>query len=97
MNSFRLKGYDSDWQPATRRMRADYRDLPPGDYTFQVRAVDRDLNYSETTQVRLSITSDPRIDALTDVTTVEEARNLSVTARHCVSFKSILEKLHPPI
>ena len=65
--TYRLKGYDSNWQPATRRMRAFYRDLPPGDYTFQVRAVDRDLNYSETAQVRLSITSDPRIDALTDV------------------------------
>ena len=43
---YRLKGYDPDWQPATRKMRAYYRDLPPGDYTFQVRAIDRDLNYS---------------------------------------------------
>ena len=64
---YRLKGYDSDWQPATREMRALYRDLPPGDYTFQVRAIDRDLNYSEVAQVRLSITADPRIEALTDV------------------------------
>ena len=63
----RLKGYDADWQPATRKMRAYYRDLPPGDYTFQVRAIDRDLNYSEVAEVRLSITSDPRIKALTDV------------------------------
>ena len=64
---YRLKGYDPDWQPATREMRAFYRDLPPGDYTFQVRAIDRDLNYSEIAQVRLSITSDPRIEAFTDV------------------------------
>ena len=47
---YRLKGYDPDWQPATREMRVYYRDLSPGDYTFQVRAVDRDLNYSEMAQ-----------------------------------------------
>ena len=35
---YRLKGYDADWQPATRRMRAHYEDVPLGDYTFQVRA-----------------------------------------------------------
>ena len=62
---YRLKGYDSDWQPATRRMRAYYRDLPPGDYTFQVRAIDRDLNYSEIAQVQISVEPNPRIEALT--------------------------------
>ena len=62
---YRLEGYDTDWQPATRRMRAFYRDLPPGDYTFQVRAIDRDLNYSEMAQVQISVESDPRIEALT--------------------------------
>jgi len=64
---YRLKGYDPDWQPATRKMRAFYRDLPPGDYTFQVRAIDRDLNYSEVAQARLSIASDPRIEAFTAI------------------------------
>ena len=62
---YRLNGYDPDWQPATRDMRAYYRDLPPGDYTFQVRAVDRDLNYSQMSQVQLSVEPDPRIEALT--------------------------------
>ncbi|MCY3683475.1 MAG: sigma 54-interacting transcriptional regulator [Gemmatimonadetes bacterium] len=62
---YRLKGYDHDWQPAIREMRVYYRDLPPGDYTFQVRAVDRDLNYSEMTQVQLVVEMDPRISALT--------------------------------
>ena len=62
---YRLKGYDSDWQPATRKMRAYYRDLPPGDYTFQVRAVDRDFNYSEIAQTRLAVEKNPRIEALT--------------------------------
>ncbi len=62
---YRLKGYDTNWQPATREMRAFYRDLPPGDYTFQVRAIDRDLNYSATAQVQISVESDLRTKALT--------------------------------
>ena len=62
---YRLMGHDPDWQPATRKMRAHYRDLPPGDYTFQVRAVDRDLNYSEIAQVQISVEPDLRIEALT--------------------------------
>ena len=62
---YQLKGHDPDWQPATREMRAYYRDLPPGDYTFQVRAIDRDLNYSEIAQVQISVEPDPHIEALT--------------------------------
>ena len=62
---YRLKGYDPDWLPATREVRAYYRDLPQGDYTFQVRAVDRDLNYSEMAQARLSVEPDLHIKALT--------------------------------
>ncbi|MYC14105.1 MAG: AAA domain-containing protein [Gemmatimonadetes bacterium] len=64
---YRLRGYDSDWQSATRKMRAHYQDLSPGDYTFQVRAIDRDLNYSEIAQVQLSVEKDPRISALTSI------------------------------
>ena len=60
----RLKGHDPNWQLPTRKTRAHYRDLPPGDYTFQVRAVDRDLNYSEIAQVQISVEEDPRIEGL---------------------------------
>ncbi len=52
---YRLQGYDADWCPATRELRACYQNLPPGDYTFQVRAIDRDFNYSETAQVPLAV------------------------------------------
>ena len=62
---YRLKDHDPDWQPATRDRRAYYRSLSPGDYTFEVRAVDRDLNYSPIAQARLSVQLDPRIEALT--------------------------------
>ena len=69
---YRLKGYDSDWQPATRKMRAHYRNLSPGDYTFQVRAIDRDLNYSEIAQVQISVEPDPLIEALTTLLDSQE-------------------------
>jgi serine phosphatase RsbU (regulator of sigma subunit)/ligand-binding sensor domain-containing protein len=43
---YQLEGYDDDWQ-VTRQERVVYGDLPIGDYLFQVKAVDRDLDYSE--------------------------------------------------
>ena len=43
---YRLEGYDEEWLQ-TRKNRVEYADLPVGEYTFQVKAVDRDLNYSE--------------------------------------------------
>ena len=61
---YRLQGYDPDWCPATRALRACYQNLPPGDYTFQVRAIDRDLNYSETAQAQLAVEPDSHIETL---------------------------------
>ncbi|NKB66343.1 MAG: SpoIIE family protein phosphatase [Candidatus Latescibacteria bacterium] len=43
---YRLQGVDSDWQQ-TRQERVQYGALPVGQYTFEVQAVDRMLNYSE--------------------------------------------------
>ncbi|MDE2697566.1 MAG: sigma 54-interacting transcriptional regulator [Gemmatimonadota bacterium] len=90
---YRLNGYDADWQLATRKMRAFYRDLPPGDYTFQVRAIDRDLNYSEIAQTRLSITADPRIEALTDVINRRESQKFIGHSAALRQFQSNLEKI----
>jgi len=92
---YRLKGYDPDWQPATRKMRAHYRDLPPGDYTFQVRAIDRDLNYSEIAQTRLSITSDPRIEAFTDVINRRGSQEFIGHSAALRQFQINLEKIAP--
>ena len=39
---YRLTGADADWR-TTRDTRVEYEDLPAGDYTFEVVAVDRDL------------------------------------------------------
>ena len=62
---YRLQGHDADWRVAYDG-RVEYQDLPLGDYTFQVQAVDRDLNYSEPAQVQLSIVPDPHRQALAE-------------------------------
>jgi phosphoserine phosphatase RsbU/P len=55
---YRLQGYDTDWQ-VTRDRQAVYRDLPLGDYTFEVKAVDRNLTYSvRPANIRLTIHPD---------------------------------------
>jgi len=43
---YRLNGYDKDWR-TTHQRRVEYQNLPRGNYTFEVVAVDRDLVYSE--------------------------------------------------
>jgi signal transduction histidine kinase/ligand-binding sensor domain-containing protein len=39
---YRLSGFDSDWQDAGTRRQASYTNLPPGDYTFQVVALNKE-------------------------------------------------------
>jgi len=51
---YRLKGRDPEWMPVYAG-RVAYEDLPVGEYTFQVKAVDRDLNYSEPARVWIAI------------------------------------------
>jgi len=53
-------GSDSDWSQATRERRVRYENLELGEYLFQVRAIDRDLNYSDVAQVKLTVVPDPR-------------------------------------
>ena len=43
---YRLAGHQDDWQ-VTRTTRVEFTDLPRGEYTFEVKAVDQDLNYSQ--------------------------------------------------
>ena len=63
---YRLEGVDSSWLSSRGERRAYYRDLPPGDYRFEVRAIDRDLHRSEAAQVRLRVVPDPRLQALAE-------------------------------
>lgn len=50
---YRLAGYE-DWHQTWQRQVA-YADLPVGTYTFEVQAVDQDLNYSVPAQVQLEV------------------------------------------
>ncbi|MEW6751948.1 MAG: two-component regulator propeller domain-containing protein [Candidatus Latescibacterota bacterium] len=60
----RLCGHQDEWQ-VTDQQRAEYQNLPVGEYCFQVRAVDRDLNESpEAALVQLSVIPDPVVDGL---------------------------------
>jgi len=43
---YRLRGIDDKWQ-LTENPQASYGRLPPGEYTFEVMAIDRDLSYSD--------------------------------------------------
>lgn len=45
--AYRLSGLDEDWQPITAETDAYYPALPPGTYTFQVKAMDRSGMWSE--------------------------------------------------
>ena len=59
---YRLIGVDAEWQ-STRASTVTYRDLAMGIYTFEVQAVDRDLNYSASVSVEVEVTADSRIQA----------------------------------
>ena len=60
----RLEGHDTDWRPVYAG-RVQYRDLPIGEYRFQVRAVDRDLNTSDTAEVAVTVEPDLLVESLT--------------------------------
>ena len=62
---YRLKGYDEDWQTTTAQ-RVEYQNVPGATFTFEVQAVDQDLNYSEPASVTLNVVPDPHIQVLAE-------------------------------
>jgi DNA-binding NtrC family response regulator len=62
----RLEGIDDDWRFVDSG-RVEYLNLPEGEYRFQVRAVDRDLNYSEPAAVQLIVEPDAIAESLSAV------------------------------
>ena len=61
----RLCGYDNSWSQ-TSAQSVEYVGLEAGEYRFELRAVDRDLNYSDTAQLEVTVTSDPRTVAINE-------------------------------
>ncbi len=44
---YRLLGYDRNWRSETTQRRATYTNLPPGSYTFEVKASNSDGMWTE--------------------------------------------------
>ena len=55
MFSYRLNGFDDDWSPLTQRRFASFTNVPGGNYTFEVRAVNRDGIWSSITGVPIHV------------------------------------------
>ena len=43
---YKLEGFDGQWSPVSKQRRATYSNLPPGEYTFKVRAANSDEVWS---------------------------------------------------
>jgi len=55
---YRLQGVDKDWSPPTREEQAIYTEkLKPGSYVFEVKAISKDLAYSEAARMTLKVVS----------------------------------------
>jgi len=51
----RIREIEPDWRPATKSTLFDHTFDESGNYTFQVQAIDRDLNYSEPASLTLKV------------------------------------------
>ncbi len=56
---YRLKKLDSDWRKPTKSPEFEWTPEESGTYTFEVQAIDRDLNYSEPASLELKILPPP--------------------------------------
>ena len=61
----RLHGLDPEWRATPAGVPAVYEGVPEGNYTFEVKAIDRDMNESSPASVRIHAVQDPRVAALT--------------------------------
>ena len=68
---YRLRGHDDEWR-TTYRDRVEFRDLPTGAYIFEIRAIDRDLNYSPPVEVEVRVEPDPLMLAWSQSGTAED-------------------------
>lgn len=60
----RILEFDECWSEPTRRRSFEWIPETPGDYTFEVQAIDRDLNYSEPARQALHVVPLPHQEAL---------------------------------
>jgi len=58
--TYRLRDLETDWTLPNRSPEAIYAELSEGEYVFEVRAINRDINYSDMACVELTILPDLR-------------------------------------
>jgi DNA-binding NtrC family response regulator len=61
---YRIKEIDHNWRKPTKSTSFDYKFDKSGEYTFEVQAIDRDLNYSATAVVKLTVQPNPELLSL---------------------------------
>jgi len=71
----RIGEIDSDWRKPTKATSFDCTFDDLGTYTFEVQAIDRDLNYSEPATVKLKVIADPRNQHIAQLESDLERRN----------------------
>lgn len=57
--SYRLAGFDQDWNDIGRHNSATYTSLPPGDYVFQVRALSGEKNWIQSEDLHIRVAAAP--------------------------------------
>jgi len=60
----RIKEIDNDWRKPTKADSFDYTFEEAGNYTFEVQAIDRDLNYSQPARLTLQVRPQPYLQEL---------------------------------
>lgn len=53
--AYRLDGYDKDWLETSSSRSADYRNLPPGNYTLEVKASNSDGLWSDVASLKIKV------------------------------------------
>jgi two-component system sensor histidine kinase ChiS len=57
--SYRLQGFDPDWNEIGRHNSATYTNLPPGDYVFQVRALSGEKKWIHSDDLHIHVAAAP--------------------------------------
>ncbi|MFQ6043953.1 MAG: two-component regulator propeller domain-containing protein [Candidatus Poribacteria bacterium] len=70
-----IKEIDSGWRNPTKATSFDISFEKAGTYTFQVQAIDRDLNYSEPAMIQLEVIADPLKQQIAQLESDLERRN----------------------
>ncbi len=87
----RLLGYEEEWQESLNpTMSACYQELPPGDYSFEVRCIDRDFNRSEPAAVLLKVQPDPRFEILSENETLKKESLIG----HSTALRRVLSQIN---